>query len=174
MPRIVYYVAASLDGYIADADGSVDWLPQGDPEGYGYSDFYSTVSAIVMGRRTYNQVLDFGEWPYAGKPAYVFTSNPPGGGPPEVRFVRSEAADFARTLASRYSGVVWLVGGGGLAGQFQDAGLIDEYRVFVIPVVLGRGVPLCRSAARPAPLRLETTRAYASGVVQLRYRPDRE
>ena len=118
-------------------------LPEGDPDDYGYSDFYSTVDAVVMGRRTYDQVLTFGEWPYAGKPAYVFTSNPPSCGPPGLTFLAGPSLlKFVLTVALQYAGIMWLVGGGNLAGQFQDAGLIDEYRVFVIPVILGGGVPL--------------------------------
>ena len=171
MPKIVYYVAASLDGYIADAAGGVDWLPQGDPDDYGYTDFYSTVDAVVMGRRTYDQVLTFGEWPYAGKPAYVFTGQAPNSGPPEVGFTQAEPSDFVRAVASQYSGAVWLVGGANLAEQFRRSGLIDEYRVFIIPVILGRGVPLFSGDAPPTSLRLETAQTYHSGVVMLRYGP---
>ena len=77
MPTIILYIAVSVDGYIADADGGVGWLPSGDGGGddYGYAGFYAGVDAIVMGRRTYEQVRGFGvAWPYPGKPAYVFTN----------------------------------------------------------------------------------------------------
>ena len=179
MPEITYYVAASLDGYIADADGGVDWLPQGEADDYGYADFYAEVDALVMGRRTYDQVLGFGEWPYAGKPAYVFTGNPPDDNPHGVEFVRAAPAEFVKSIAAQYSGVVWLVGGGNLAEQFRRAGLIDEYLVFVIPVILGRGVPLfsthrhSRESGNPPLTRLELaeTQTYDDGTVMLRYRP---
>jgi hypothetical protein len=71
MPEIVYYVAASLDGYIATTEGKVDWLSafEGTEEDYGYAEFYSTVDALLLGSRTYEQILAFGEWPYSGKPA---------------------------------------------------------------------------------------------------------
>ena len=88
MARIVYYVAASLDGFIADSAGGVDWLPSGESNDYRYAEFYAGVEALVMGRRTYDQALSFGEWPYPGKPAYVFTQSPPGDGPQGVQFVR--------------------------------------------------------------------------------------
>ncbi len=171
MGKIVYYVAASLDGYIADADGGVGWLPEGDPDDYGYSDFYAGVDALVMGRRTYDQVLTFGEWPYAGKPTYVFTSNPPADNPHGVEFVGASPTEFAQSVAARYSGAVWLVGGANLAEQFRSAGLIDEYLVFVIPVILGRGVPLFGGDAPPTSLRLESAQTYDDGFVMLRYRP---
>ena len=86
MARIVYYVAASLDGFIADSAGGVDWLPDGGSDDYRYDDFYAGVQALAMGRSTYDQVRGFGEWPYPGKPAYVFTHSPPPEGPEGVRF----------------------------------------------------------------------------------------
>ena len=170
MGKIAYYVAASMDGYIADADGGVDWLPQGDANDYGYADFYAGVDALVMGRCTYDQVLRFGEWPYAGKPTYVFTGNPPDDNPHGVEFVGIAPASFVQTVAAQYSGTVWLVGGGNLAEQFRCAGVIDEYLVFVIPVILGRGVPLFGGDAPPTALELIATRAFDDGVVMLHYR----
>ncbi|MCE2501541.1 MAG: dihydrofolate reductase [Dehalococcoidia bacterium] len=171
MPKITYYVAASLDGYIADVSGGVDWLPQDESNDYGYADFYSTVDALAMGRRTYDQVLGFGEWPYAGKRVYVFTSNPPDDDPYRVEFVRADPTEFVQTLAARHSGTVWLVGGGNLADQFRRAGLIDDYLVFVIPVILGRGIPLFDGDAPLTALESVTTQTYDDGVVMLHYRP---
>ena len=89
MGKIIYYVAASLDGYIADADGGVDWLPEGDVEGYGYEELYSGVDALVMGRRTYDQAVGFDQWLFSDKPVYVFTSHPPDDNPHDVEFVSS-------------------------------------------------------------------------------------
>ena len=171
MGKIAYYVAASLDGCIADADGGVDWLPRGDANDYGYADFYAGVDALAMGRRTYDQVLGFGEWPYSGKPTYVFTNSPPDDNPHGVEFVGIAPAGFVQTVAAQYSGTVWLVGGGNLAEQFRRAGLIDECLVFVIPVILGRGVPLFGGNAPHTALELTETRSYDDGVVMLRYRP---
>jgi len=171
MAWIVYYVAASLDGFIADSSGGVDWLPDGASDDYGYAEFYGGVEALAMGRRTYDQALSFGDWPYSGKPAYVFTKSPPRDGLPEVRFVEESAVDFYRGIAERHSGTVWLVGGADLADQFRQAGLIDEYRVFVIPVVLGQGVPLFGGQGMPTLLELASAQSHADGVVQLLYRP---
>ena len=171
MGRIAYYVAASLDGFIADSGGGVRWLPEAEIDDYGYSEFYAGVEALMMGRRTYDQALSFGEWPYPGKPAYVFTNSPPAAGPPDVRFVRANAADFAQDTAAWHSGTVWLVGGANLADQFRQAGLIDEYLVFVIPTILGRGIPLFGGSGSPTLLQLDSTQSHADGVVELRYRP---
>lgn len=171
MPNITLYIAASLDGFIADSDGGVDWLPHNDGGDYGYAEFYERVEALAMGRRTYDQILGFGAWPYPGKPAYVFTSDPPPEGLPGVHFVRTDAASFAKTIAARYSGTVWLVGGANLSEQFRQHGLIDEYRIFVIPIILGRGIPLFGGEAPPTTLRLVAAQTYENGMVELRYRP---
>ena len=170
MPIVSYYVAASLDGFIAGADGGVDWLPQGDSEDYGYADFYGRVDALAMGRRTYDQVLGFGEWPYAGKATYVFTGNPPRDNPHGVEFVGCSAGDFVSDIASRYGGTIWLVGGANLALQFHRAGLIDEYLIHLIPVILGNGIPLLGGDASPAHLRLINSHTYDDGIVMLHYR----
>ena len=182
MPQITLYIAISLDGYIADVDGGVGWLPSGDGgsggDDYGYAGFYAGVDAIVMGRRTYEQVRGFGvPWPYPGKPAYVFTNRMADeAAPAGVEFIRADAAAFVRDVAGCYAGIIWLVGGADLGEQFRIAGLIDEYRVFVIPVILGQGVPLFSGTggAAPTALRLVDTQAFADGVVMLRYRPQRE
>jgi dihydrofolate reductase len=86
MPDIIYYVATSLDGFIATPDGGVEWL---DPfetadEDYGYSAFYASVEAMLLGSRTYEQLLTVGEWPYPGKPGWVFTKRSVGVSRPEV------------------------------------------------------------------------------------------
>ncbi len=177
MPTITYYVAASVDGYIADADGGVGWLPEGEAEDYGYHDFYAGVDALAMGRRTYDQVLGFGQWPYAGKPTYVFTGHPPEENPYGVEFVPAAPAEFVRDIAAQYDGTLWLVGGANLAEGFRRAGLIDEFLIHVIPVVLGRGIPLVLSghsheSGNPPTTQLELigSESYGDGVVMLHYR----
>ena len=185
MAKISLYIATSLDGFIADAGGGVGWLPAGDGgdgngnggDDCGYADFYAAVSALIMGRRTYDQVRGFGDWPYPGKPTYVFATRPGDeAAPAAVRCVQTTAADFAQTVATQYAdGIIWLVGGATLAEQFRAAGLIDEYRVFVIPVILGRGISLFGGddngdvGASPTPLHLVETQTYGGGIVMLRY-----
>ena len=171
MARIVYYVAASVDGFIADSAGGVDWLPDAETGDSGYAAFYAGVEALVMGRRTYDQVLSFGKWPYPGKPAYVFTHSPPHDCPPEVQFVRGSAVDFGQDIAARHSGTVWLVGGADLADQFRQSDLIDEYQVFVIPTILGQGVALFSGSGSHTLLDLDSAQTHVDGVLQLRYSP---
>ena len=99
IPKVRLYIATSLDGFVAEPDSSVDWLfTDGD---YGYTSFFESVEALIMGRRTYEQVLGFGEWPYGGKLTYVFTRTAPGGEHPHVEFVSSEVGTFVEELRQR-------------------------------------------------------------------------
>ena len=102
IPRIRFYIACSLDSFIAREDGSIDWLTKYDnnPEtDYGYSEFYSSIGTILMGRKTYEQVLSFGNWPYGDKKSYVFTrQNEPLHREKNVEFVSGNVGEFVRWL----------------------------------------------------------------------------
>lgn len=169
MPRVVLFIATSLDGFIADADGGVDWLFTDDD--YGYTDFFATVGALAMGRATYDQILGFGPWPYGAVPTTVFThrtlSAPDG---ISVEAAEGEvAAWFASLKAQPLGGDVWLVGGGALVRSFREAALIDRYVLSVHPVLLGDGIPLFAGALPRADLRLTASTSFPSGLVQLTY-----
>lgn len=173
MPRVILYIATSLDGYIADHDGGVGWLSEVAPfeedEDYGYAEFYATIGSVVMGRKTYEQVLGFGAWPYAGKSTYVFSTNPPSGDHPHVEFVTERPESYVSRFGNESEEDIWLVGGAGLVASFRTAGLIDEYIISVMPVLLGKGLPLFEKAQPRASLQLLDARTYDSGVVQLHY-----
>ena len=144
MRRIVLAIAQSLDGYTARADGSVDWL--GEMSDYpgvteAYQAFFAEVSDLIMGRRTFDQVLGFGEWPYAGATSHVLTHRD--AAPHDaVAFTSETPARLVERLRTSGDGLIWLVGGTDVIRQFQHADLIDEYRVTTIPIVLGDGIPL--------------------------------
>ncbi|MGB8854357.1 MAG: dihydrofolate reductase family protein [Pirellulales bacterium] len=167
MAEVVYYVAASLDGYIATPDGAVDWLAPFHTAGddHGYAAFLATLGGIVMGRRTYDQVTGFGPWPYAELDCRVVTSRPLSGTPDRLTPVASPAEAVAGWADRR----VWLVGGTTLLDGFRAARLVREYHVFVMPVLLGAGVPLFREGPS-ASLRLMSAECLPSGVVELLYR----
>jgi dihydrofolate reductase len=167
VPRVVLYIATSLDGFIADPDGGVDWLfAAGD---YGYPDFIAAVEAVVMGRATYDQMPEFGPWPYADKRAYVFTHVPPAAPHAPAAFVSGDPAPLVDELRRTCTGDVWLIGGGRLVERFRERGLIDEYRLFVHPVLLGAGRPLFPGAPPREWLRLVEARPYPDGLLELRY-----
>lgn len=173
MLEIVYYVASSLDGYIAPPDGSLDWLApfEGTGEDFGYASFYDSVDAVLVGSRTYEQALEFAQWPYPGKPTWVFSQRNLRAARSDVTVTAGTPLDVATDLESLGQRRAWLVGGGALAGSFQSVGLVNEYIVSVIPVVLGSGVGLLGGRGSLDQLRLIDTKRYPDGVLQCRYRP---
>lgn len=175
MPHVIYYVASTVDGFIATADGGLEWLApfEASDEDYGYRAFYESVDAVLLGSRTYEQMLAFGEWPYRDKPTYVFSSRQLSAENPSVIVTSSAPAVVLGELDDLGVQRAWLVGGGSLAGAFATSGLIDEYIVSVAPVLLGRGVPLLGGADHQAMLELLDATRYPDGMVQHRYRPIR-
>jgi dihydrofolate reductase len=153
-----YYTATTLDGYIADPDNSLEWLftrRQEDDGPQNYGAFIAGIGAIAMGATTYEWILDHesGRWPYA-VPSWVFTHRQlPVVPDAQVTFTSAGIPSVHEELVEAAGGRdVWIVGGGDLAGQFADAGLLDEVIVMIAPVTLGGGAPLL---PRRLELRLE-------------------
>jgi dihydrofolate reductase len=182
--RTQYYTAASLDGFIATEDDSLDWLfPLGDINDTSYPSFIAEVGALAMGSATYewmlrhaNKVADEtgSPWPYT-RPTWVFSSRKlPAVGGADIRFVRGDVkpvhAEMARAAGEKN---VWIVGGGDLAGQFYDANLLDEVIVQVGSVTLGGGKPLFPRRVTSPPLRLMSVRQVGTGFAELRYQVPR-
>lgn len=174
MPDVVYYAACSLDGYIATADGGVDWLEpfQAGGEDYGFAEFYSSVDALVMGSRTYEFALKHGPWQAPDKPSWIFTHRDLPVAHPSVTLTADDPGEVIEALGTRGLKRVWLMGGGELAASFRARGLISRYTIAVVPIVLGAGIPLFATASRQDPLRLIETKPYPNGLVQLSYEPD--
>jgi dihydrofolate reductase len=175
-----YYLAQTLDGYIAEPDGGLDWLYhfEGESE-VGSSEsaradvdrFLADVGALAMGSATYEVLLAHGSaWPYGERPSWVFTSRElPTPEDADVRFASGPVRPVhEELLAAAGERNVWILGGGDLATQFAEAKLLDELHLTIIPVVLGEGIPtfVRRLNGR---LRLTDIRPFQGGVVQLRY-----
>jgi dihydrofolate reductase len=182
MSRVQYYAAATLDGYIADPDDGIEWLTgyQGSYEGDdaeamkgSYGDFYEGVGALVMGSTTYEWVLDHvDEWPYSEKPTWVLSSRglPQPRGGDEVKVVNAPVTElYDEMIAAAGDRDLWVIGGGNVASQFADEGLLDEILVTVVPVVLGEGKPLFDRRVPGGPMQLAGTRTWDTGMVELRY-----
>ena len=170
-PQLVYYVAASLDGYIARPDGAVDWLQAIEATGddHGYEQFYQGIDGLLMGRATYDMVRSFGSaWPYSGKPCRVLTRHPHEQLPEGVSMHHCTPVEALTELAEQGHQRIWLVGGGSLAGNCFAAGLLDELVVSVVPYLLGAGIPMFSSGLERR-LKLHEQRSFSSGVVQLHY-----
>jgi dihydrofolate reductase len=172
MPReVVLYITASLDGFIADSSGSVDWLEGAEGEDYGYRALMDSVDSVLQGSHTYLETMNLvDEDPYAGKANYVFTSRddlPVFGAP---TFVDEDPVTFVASLKNGSGGRIWLIGGGELASVLMSAGLIDEVDLFVQPVVLGDGIALWRPPLQGHRLELLECRRWPGDLAQLRYR----
>lgn len=175
--RIIVYIATSADGYIARPDGDVEWLNRRpDDIDYGMKAFYPTIDTILWGRKTYDWLLAY--FKKLGKTEglfdtsmtnYVFSRTPPRRPAGGVRFVSAPVKAFARRLRATRGKHIWLMGGGGLIASFLDAGEIDEFDIHVIPVFIGKGIPLVAPRHRDIPLRLRSSRKFPDGVVRLRY-----
>ena len=167
MRRIKLYIATSLDGYIARPDGGIDWLAtEGD---YGYARFYDSIDTVVMGRRTYETALSFGDYPYPDKTGYVFSRARAGAIDENVTYLSEDVEQFARDLRHRPGRDIWLVGGGELARAFFEKNLIDELDLFVHPVLLGSGIPLFVFRTGDLKLRLLRCQSWDNGLVELHY-----
>jgi dihydrofolate reductase len=155
MVRVVYFTACTLDGFIADSDNSLEWLfesARNDPDDGGWEEFLSDVGPMVMGATTFLWVLEHerlldrpGKWQewYADRPCWVFTHRDlPAVAGADIRFVSGDVRTAYDEMVAARSGNVWLVGGGDLVGQFDDAGLLDEIHLGMRPVTLGAGAPL--------------------------------
>lgn len=167
------FVGTSLDGFLARPNGALDFLPPGGGEPHGYEEFMATVDAIVIGRKTYEAVLAFDEWPYGQKPVIVLTRHPlapaPRGAVVEVR--SGDPRAILSELGSRGLANVY-VDGGLTIQAFLRAGVIQRLVVTRVPVLIGEGRPLFGMLPADVHLRHIATRTFASGLVQSEYRVD--
>jgi dihydrofolate reductase len=170
MRQIVAYVASSVNGYIAGPGDDMGWLPRFDADATGFHDFFRSVGALAMGRRTYEWINEHSAWPYGDVPAYVLSTSMPEGRAEHVTVTPGPVGDLAADLRDG-EGTAWLVGGGGLLASFAAAYLIDLWIVTVVPVMLGDGVPLLRVPGEAYQrLELAETRTLPNGLVQVHYR----
>lgn len=169
------FVATSLDGFIARPDGGIDWLPglDSDPgENYGYDAFIASIDGLVMGRNSFEKVLEFDEWPYT-KPVIVLSRSLDAASLPEnlkgkVEFSSLAPGELMKSLAVRGWGRVY-VDGGRVIQSFLREGLIADMVITRVPVLLGESLPLFGALGGDMKLSHVETRAYPSGLVQSRY-----
>ena len=171
MSQFVIYIAVSIDGFIADEEGSVAFLEAFEKDDYGYDAFLEGIGSIIMGRATFAQIMGFGVWPYGDIPCIVWSESEFKELPEAVEVISgsvSEISDRAAVLAQNKD--IWVIGGAKTIQAFMEAGLIDHYELFIIPVTLGKGVRLFEGkASEPYPLKLVNNQPFANGVVQLVY-----
>ncbi|MBC5816666.1 MAG: dihydrofolate reductase [Candidatus Eremiobacteraeota bacterium] len=163
------YCAMSLDGFIADHNGSVGFLDAFNDQDYGYKEFLTSIRTVVMGRRSYEFARTLGSWEYTGKRSIILTSQTLGSLPPEVDTTPGPVETLAADLREHAAGDVWIMGGGAAMGAFLDAGAVDTMELYVVPVLLGRGVRLFTRSGPPVSMKLLETKKFANGVVRTLY-----
>jgi dihydrofolate reductase len=164
------FVGTSLDGFIARADGSLDFLPTGGGEPHGYDEFMATVDALVIGRNTYETVLAFDAWPYGTKPTFVLSTHSLAPAPvgAVVERMSGSPAEIVSQLDSRGIRHAY-VDGGFTIQRFLNAGLVQRLTITRVPVLIGTGIPLFGATPRDITLKHVATHEYASGLVKSEY-----
>ena len=173
MRKIVLFIAMSLDGYIADTDGKVDWLAGQDSNVEGddsYADFVNSVDTVIMGWTTYHQIvtdLSPGEWVYDNLQSYVITHK---GYPSKnnITFVSESPCMLVNSLKQKNGKDIWICGGADIVHQLMQNNLIDKYHISVIPTILGNGIRLFNVINRKTDLQLITSKS-SNGIVELVY-----
>ncbi len=174
MRKVVVYIAASLDGYVADKNGGVAFL-QGDgsePNHPGtYEAFYASIGDVVMGYNTYHQVVTElmpEQYAYTGKRSYVFTSKKMENSK-EVTFTHSEVGAFiAQLKQNNDTGDIWINGGASIVNQALQAGVVDEVIISTIPTILGGGIRLFADSEKEIPLKF-VSQSVANGITETKY-----
>jgi dihydrofolate reductase len=168
MRRIRYSVAASLDGFITDRAGGFDWIPN-DPT-VDFESIFANVDTVILGRRTYDDVLAMGSAPWKkGARIYVFSRTLQQADNPTVT-ISDDPVGVTRALREEDgSGEIWLFGGGALFGTLLAAGQVDAVEVTIVPVLLGAGTPVVTPEIHRTALRLTHSHVYPTGMVAVHY-----
>jgi dihydrofolate reductase len=178
--RVTIHMVASLDGFIARKDGSVDWLETSDEFADGETlssevaeAFLKTIDCYVMGSRTYETALNFETkgfgWAYSDKPVFVLTSRKLPRTRETVEFHSGDLVQLVNgRLRARFASI-WFVGGGLLSGECLRLGLADEIRYSILPIVIGDGIQFFENLDRDIALHLVEVKSYRTGTVELRY-----
>jgi dihydrofolate reductase len=178
--HVTIHMVASLDGFIARKDGSVDWLEtadefvDGDTLDPGFVEaFLKTIDCYVMGSRTYETALGFEAkglgWSYGDKPTFVLTRRELPRTRDTVEFYSGDLAQFVNERLRRTYRTIWFVGGGVLSTECLRLGLADEVRYSILPILIGDGIPFFEKLDRDIALHLAEVKAYKNGMVELRY-----
>ena len=178
--RVTIHMVASLDGFIARKDGSVDWLETADEFADGadmdpafVEAFLKTIDCYVMGSRTYETAVGFASrglgWAYGDKPTFVLTSRDLPRVRDSVEFYSGDLAQFVNGRLRSSFRSIWFVGGGSLSAECLRLGLADEVRYSIMPVLIGDGIQFFEKLDRDVALHLAEVKAYKTGMVELRY-----
>lgn len=178
--RVTIHMAASLDGFIARKDGSVDWLETSDEFAAGETldpeyveEFLATIDCYVMGSRTYETALEFEAqgfgWSYGDKPIFVLTRRELPNPRDTVEFYSGDLVELVNGRLKPSFRSIWFVGGGAVSGECLRLGLADEIRYSIMPILIGDGISFFEGLDKDVELHLMEVEAYKSGMVALRH-----
>lgn len=174
MKKVVLYIAVSLDGYITDSRGLVEWIKGQDDAVESedtFTPFFSNIDTVVMGRKTFDQIvteLSPNRWPYIGATTYVLTHRNEADATGNIRFRNMDACQLVEELRQEAGGDIWICGGAEVAGRLIEKNMINIYHLAIIPVILGGGVRLFDGSMPKIDLTLIETKKY-NGIVEVVY-----
>jgi dihydrofolate reductase len=170
--KVILFIAMSLDGYIANKEDSIDFLSMVEQEGedYGYADFVKTIDTVIIGRKTYEKVIEMGfEYPHADKDVYIMTrAERPAIG--KFKFHTGNISLLVQDLKLQPGKNIYCDGGSEIANELMKNNLIDEFIISIIPVLLGDGIRLFKDGRPIQSLKLTTSKHFDSGLTQLHYK----
>lgn len=170
---VIYYLATSLDGYIADPNGDISWLNDYFIPELGFHDFISRVDSIIMGRHTWDKIQSFGDWPYGKIPGTIATNSPLEETEAPVTVAAGAPDEILAVAKAKKPGPCWITGGANLASQFLESGTLTRIDLFTIPIVLGEGTSaFCNK--QHVSLDLIDSQTYPKGIVRTSWRPQAE
>ena len=174
MSKVKLYIAATLDGFIARKDGSLDWLeglPNPNQVDHRYGKFFGSIDTVIMGRATYEEILGFDvDWPYGECQSYVVTSQKDYSVKTEnTHLICDLASDQMDDIKSNSSKGIWLVGGGQLITAFLNMELVDVMIISIVPIVLGDGIRLFPNHPKETGFDLVNAESFETGIVNLSY-----
>lgn len=175
MSKVVLYIAQSLDGFIARPDGQLDWLtsvPYPEDGGdYGYSALLSSIGTTIMGRKTYEEILNLQpDWSYPGLDSYIVSRNPNLAiQSPDTYLLKEDLKTFVTGLKQKAEKDIWLIGGGQLITEFINLDLLDKMIITIIPKIIGEGIPLFAPKPAESNWKLIECQAFDTGLVNLTY-----
>lgn len=169
MSQVRLFTATSLDGFVADSDGDSTWLEPYANSMFGESGFLESIGAVVLGRRTFQMMQAFGDWPYEDKYAFILTSQPTSNLPLNAYFVTNGIAAAIQAARERTSKDIWIVGGAVTMQSALEARLVDIVEICFVPKLIGSGLSMLNSLNKHQLLEFEGIQAFSDGLVKLRY-----
>lgn len=171
--KVILYISQSLDGFIADNNGSVDWILGNNEDytsDYGYDNFIRNIDTVILGYNTYKQLIEElspNEWVYKGLQSYVFTEKTIND-VNDIKFVNEDIISFIKKLRKEKGKDIWICGGSNILNQLVKENLIDEYQITTVPVILGDGIRLFEEKNKKIKLELKETKI-ENGLIMGRY-----